>query len=238
MKLRYLLFYLCFIAMSVYAQEAKTKLIITASPTGAYIFIDGKLEGRGKLEIVIPAGKYNICVKESLIKWTGAETTDEITVSGSENKIEKHYSLEKPVLLNTEPQNARVLSRDSVIGYTPLLLNPAVKNVTLLKYNYGPQNININPSDKNEINLGTPVNGNNKSFVKSVWFKVLIGSAAVLGTVAAYYKIHADKKYDEYLTSKNSSILSEVNKYDDISSVALGALQINFGALLYFLLTE
>jgi hypothetical protein len=237
MKTRYILLYLCFIAFSVSAQEVKTRLIITTSPAGAYIFIDGKLEGRGKLEIDILAGKYNICVKESLLKWTGSEATDVITASG-ENKIEKHYSLEKQVLLNSEPQNAGVFSRDSVIGYTPLLLYSSVKNVTLLKPNYGPRNIDINPSGKNEIDLGTPINGNNKSFVKSIWFKVLIGSAAVLGTVAAYHKIHADKKYDEYLINKNSSILSEVNRYDNISGVALGALQINFGVLLYFLLTE
>jgi len=66
----------------------------------------------------------------------------------------------------------------------------------------------------------------------------LIGSAAVLGTVAAYHKIKADKTYDNYLADGNPQTLSEVNRLDTISGIALGALQINFGVLLYLLLTE
>jgi hypothetical protein len=238
MKIRYLLLYLILYSLSLYAQQAKTKLVINTSFEGSYILIDGRFESRGKLEIDLPAGTYNVCVKESLIKWTGAEVTDEIIVSGTESKIEKYYSLGKHVLLNSEPQNAGVLSRDSLIGYTPLFVNQDVKNLTLLKNNYGAQNINLNPAVINEVDLGKPVNENSKSFVRSVWFKVLIGSAAVLGAVAAYYKVQADRKYDDYLADSSSGVMSEVKRYDNISGAALGALQINFGVLLYFLLTE
>jgi hypothetical protein len=66
----------------------------------------------------------------------------------------------------------------------------------------------------------------------------LIGSAAILGGVAAYYKIQADKKYDEYLNSKNNSALDDVNRFDLYSGISFGLMQINFGYLIYKFLTE
>ncbi len=53
-----------------------------------------------------------------------------------------------------------------------------------------------------------------ENFFRSSTFKILIGSAAVLGGVAAYFKIKADRKYDDYLQTKNSSTLDEVDRLD------------------------
>lgn len=77
-----------------------------------------------------------------------------------------------------------------------------------------------------------------ESFFKSGTFKVLLGSAAVLGGIAAYFKIQADRKYDDYLQSKNQSVLDEVNRLDMVSGISFGLLQINFGYLIYKFLTE
>lgn len=79
---------------------------------------------------------------------------------------------------------------------------------------------------------------NGKSFFTSTTFKLLLGSAAVLGGVAAYYKIKADSKYDEYLKSKDVSMLNEVDRLDLISGISFGLLQINFGYLIYKFLTD
>ncbi|PKL82907.1 MAG: hypothetical protein CVV24_07730 [Ignavibacteriae bacterium HGW-Ignavibacteriae-3] len=75
-------------------------------------------------------------------------------------------------------------------------------------------------------------------FFNSGTFKILLGSAAVLGGVAAYLKIKADRKYDEYLLIKNQSILDEVNRLDLYSGISFGLLQINFGYLIYKFLTD
>ena len=77
-----------------------------------------------------------------------------------------------------------------------------------------------------------------ENFFTSSTFKILIGSAAVLGGVAAYFKIKADRKYDDYLQTKNRSILDEVDRLDLYSGVAFGLLQINFGYLIYKFLTD
>lgn len=77
-----------------------------------------------------------------------------------------------------------------------------------------------------------------ENFFSSSTFKILIGSAAVLGGVAAYFKIKADKKYDDYLQTKNHSLLDEVDRLDLYSGIAFGLLQINFGYLIYKFLTD
>lgn len=77
-----------------------------------------------------------------------------------------------------------------------------------------------------------------ENFFSSTTLKILIGSAAVLGGVAAYFKIKADRKYDEYLLTKNSSTLDEVNRLDLYSGISFGLLQINFGYLIYKFLTD
>ena len=79
---------------------------------------------------------------------------------------------------------------------------------------------------------------NGENFFTSSTFKILIGSAAVLGGVAAYFKIKADKKYDDYLSTKNQSTLDEVDRLDLVSGISFGLLQINFGYLIYKFLTD
>jgi len=86
--------------------------------------------------------------------------------------------------------------------------------------------------------FGEYYNKREESFFNSATFKILIGSAAVLGGIAAYYKIRADKKYDDYLLTKNQKQLDEVNRYDLYSGISFGLLQINFGYLIYKFLTD
>ncbi len=221
-----------------YCQIINSKLIIKTDSKENYVFINGELKEKGSEEISLPPGKYSILIKKSLLEWNGSQIKDTVNITGEGNRIEKHYSFGKMTLLDTRPQNAGVLARDSLIGYTPLFIHEGIGSVTILKDNYSP--LHINPADyrNNIINLGTPLNGHTESFVKTGWFKVLIGTAAVLGAAAAYYKIKADRKYDDYLNNGSQALLDEVNRYDLISGIALGALQINFGALLYFLLIE
>lgn len=95
-----------------------------------------------------------------------------------------------------------------------------------------------------EINSVMPIHyevvqtNTNGSFFKSTTFKILLGSAAVLGGAAAYLKSHADKKYDDYKRSSSQTSLDESNRYDLYSGIALGLLQVNFGYLIYKFLTD
>ena len=117
--------------------------------------------------------------------------------------------------------------------YDTLRIEECDKNY---KFNYdlkGKENSLIQPNIYEYINKNKA-----ESFFGSGTFKILIGSAAVLGGVAAYFKIKADKKYNDYLQTKNHSMLDEVDRLDLYSGVAFGLLQINFGYLIYKFLTD
>lgn len=238
MKIRLLLILLVSISSILVAQEAKTKLFVKTNSGQCYIYLNDKIEGRGNLETELAKGIYKITIKESILNWTGNEINDSIKITGKERQLEKYYNIEKQFLLNSEPQNAQVLVKDSLVGFTPLFIPLSYSNLTVLKNMYAPRNIQLNNSVPNTVDLGLPIETNSGGFVKTVWFKVLIGTAAVLGATSAYYKMQADKKYDDYLKDKSSSILSEVNRLDSISGITLGVFQVNFAALLYFLLFD
>lgn len=102
-------------------------------------------------------------------------------------------------------------------------------------------NFDLEPSKEQISNLGLykPDGTNGENFFTSgTTFKILISSAAILGGVAAYFKIKADKKYDEYLITRNQTTLDEVNRLDLMSGISFGLLQINFGYLIYKFLTD
>lgn len=103
-------------------------------------------------------------------------------------------------------------------------------------FNYGFRSAGL--SGNPPINFAKLNSQTRENFFSSDAFKILLGSAAVLGGAAAYFKIQADKKYDEYLQTKNQSTLDDVNRLDLISGISFGLLQINFGYLIYKFLTE
>jgi len=78
----------------------------------------------------------------------------------------------------------------------------------------------------------------NNSFLNSTLFKILIGTAVVIGGTSAFYKHRADENFDQYNLSGDKTYLDKTHKYDLISGIAFGALQINFGILVYYFLTE
>jgi hypothetical protein len=77
-----------------------------------------------------------------------------------------------------------------------------------------------------------------KSFISKPAFKYLIGGIAVLGAVAAYFKVEADNNYDKYLDTRDKKYLDKTDSYDLISGISFGALQINLGFLAYMLLSD
>lgn len=77
-----------------------------------------------------------------------------------------------------------------------------------------------------------------KSFVESELFYLAVGSAVLLGASAAYLKTESDKNYEKYLNTTDKKYLNKTNELDIYSGAALGALQINFGYLIYKFLTD
>lgn len=76
------------------------------------------------------------------------------------------------------------------------------------------------------------------NFIDTDLFLVLVGSAVLLGATSAYFKLESDILYEKYNGTNNQQKLDKIDRYDLYSGLALGALQINFGYLIYKFLTD
>lgn len=67
-----------------------------------------------------------------------------------------------------------------------------------------------------------------KNFTHSAEFKWLLAGVAAFGGAAAYLKIEADKRYNEYQKTGEKRFLNETRRYDVLSGISFGLLQLNF----------
>jgi hypothetical protein len=132
-----------------------------------------------------------------------------------------------------------VRQSDSLIGFTPLLVEENFQTLLLQKPGYEDKIISqkeIASGIKPEMKFIGQIKG--ESFYESTLFKLLVGTAIALGATTAYYKLEADKNFDEYQITGDPALLDQTDKYDLISAVTFVALQIDFGLILYLFLTD
>ena len=140
--------------------------------------------------------------------------------------------------LKTVPEDVYVMKNDSLIGHTPLFINGNLGDVILSKPGYEQRNFNLAGYDNSPVSLKFTGKKSTESFFESTVFKIFVSSIVVLGGITAYYKIKADKRYEDYQASGDGNLLNETRKYDLISGISFSALQVNFGFLIYYFLTE
>jgi len=171
-------------------------------------------------ELNIKTNKLALINVDSLL-FIGNKTNSQVGMGKHLIKLQEFKKWNSPILFDT----IDVKDCDKILS-KEYSFHEKINNLNLI------QSFNHNLLQ----NYGSVING--QSFHETNLFKVLIGTAITFGSTAAYYKIKADKKYDEYLISKDKAILNQVNKYDLVSGISFGLLQINFGYLLYRFLTD
>ncbi len=155
-----------------------------------------------------------------------------ISPKGDTNAVNK-------IRIATEPSNAQIFFENELIAYTPDFINNNFDKITLIKTDYKKKQVAVDSLMNNPlIKLEFTGERKNKKFVNSDWFKVVIGGAVLSGAVSAYFKIKADNRYNDYLTTRNKSLLKDIDRYDIYSGISFGILQINFGILIYHFLNE
>lgn len=228
-----------FLTLMVEAQDCKSTININTSNSDILVFIDDQYAGNGSLSVSIEMGKHKIKIKEPGIRWDARSAVKEITIDDCSTEYNISMNLEKEILLQTDPDDVYVYEGDKLLGNTPLLLSRSIETVKLKKEDYRTANMKLS-----QVNFNHPVKLDftgelkSKNFTETPYFGLLIGTAVGLGAVAAYYKIQADQSYDKYEETKERKYLDDTNSFDNISGIAFGALQINFGALIYFLLSD
>lgn len=225
--------------VSSFAQDCLSYLEIETNRDSSYIFVNNELKGSGKIRIPVTLGKYYITIKEEVLRWNEHEINDSVTIKLCDKEYLVSYNLFDKIFIDSNPQNAAMYIYDSLMAYTPNYVNVNQFQSVIFKKNGTQKTLHSSELNKfNVVPLDYIPSKPNGSFSSSDWFKVLLGSAAILGATAAYFKIQADKKYDEYVASKNHALLNDVDRYDLYSGVAFGLLQVNFGYLIYKFLTD
>lgn len=234
-------FIILFISLAVSftaAQDCKSKISILTNYPKSVIFLGEKQIGTGSTVIELEKGKYPITVRENNLSWNSQIFKDTIIISDCSTDKEVHYNFRKEVYLNTSPVNAGVFQNDSLIGYTPLFLSSINGDIEIKKENYKTEKVNLNGNKYSVIDLEYIGPKHVSSFYKTNLFKILLGSAVTLGGTAAYFKLKADDEFDKYNQTKDQAYLDRTDRYDLISGIAFGALQVNFGMLIYYFLTD
>jgi len=145
-----------------------------------------------------------------------AQDSVKVTMVFSEDNVVSGKS--NNILIETKPVHASFLELKSNRIWqskTRLELNPIVNRSSIVKFR------TIEPS-----------------FIDSDLFLILVGTAVTFGATAAYFKLESDVAYDKYLESDKKSYRNKTDRYDLYSGIALGALEINFGFLIYKFLTD
>ncbi|MGE5430517.1 MAG: hypothetical protein ACM3QX_05545 [Syntrophomonadaceae bacterium] len=224
---------------SARAQECTSLLNISTGDSSSVIYLNDSFIGSGNASLEVKKGRYKIFIKDEARKWgaRGIEDSVNITECGITKNLE--YSFKKAYFLRTVPDNAEVYYRDSLLGSTPLSIYKTIQQIEIKKTNYRPVFLSGEELAKSPvIDLEFMGKRTPESFFKTNMFKVLLGTAVAFGSAAVYFKIKANNTYDEYNLSRDSALLDRTNRYDLYSGIAFGALQVNFGALIYFFLVD
>lgn len=235
-KIFALIFALALISLA--QDDCKSTVTIITNNEEANIFVNDSLVAVGNTTLEMKPGYYEIVIIESISKWGSDVFNDSLTIKECNDTIELTYNFENRTLLKSVP-DAAVIYKDTLIGYTPILIPLKYENLSIEKRNYRRQNISLpSVTQSPRITLDYIGKENKQPFIETTLFKVLIGSALVLGSTAAYFKLEADKNFDRYTETRNREFLDQTDKYDLYSGLAFGALQLNLGALLYYFLFE
>ena len=214
-------------------QNCEAHLSVECDIANVNYFVDDSLAGNGnKLEINLSKGIHRFVAMENSDRWDSKTFIDTLQVNDCQD-IFLQYTFRDKILLNTDPQDAYVYSSDSLIGYTPLLISNSLKNLKLEKPGFESRNINYADFEhKKPVILKFTGEKSEEQFFDKDLFKILTGSMILLGATTAYFKLKADNRFEDYQNTGNKDLLDETNRFDLISGITFGALQINFGAII------
>ena len=233
------IYILLMLGVNLSAQDCKSILKIETNDSTSLIYLNDSFIGEGSITTEVEKGEYIVLVRESLVKWNGYDLSDTIIVNECGKEYTSVYNISKKIFIDSQPQNASIIVNGTTIGYTPKFIDAVPRNSLQLQKGSSIREVNFNSLFENKIQVIDFKPGiKTQSFTDSPWFKVLLGSATALGASAAYFKLKADKKYDNYLINKDRSTLDEVDRFDLYSGIALGLLQVNIGYLIYKFLTD
>ncbi len=230
------------------ADSASSTITIVTNVEGAHVFLNSDSIGVTPLTRQVTPGRHVIrIIPPDIQNWLSDIVQDTVLLEPSTERT-LNYSLNERVLLLSTPSGAKVISGDSVLGTTPLVVKSNVPSVRISKQGF----------DEVQLELARAKRGILATQLRKTWgsnpdeatlndsdergspIKVYLAGAATLiaGTAAAYLKVKADNRYGDYLQTGNQETLSQTDRLDTAAGIALAATQLSLGLFTYFILTE
>ena len=231
-KLMTHILFFCLTILSV--AQGGSNVSITVNKSDAMIFVNDEYIDEGETGLILEQGVHVISIYERGRGWDSKVIIDTVLIDDTKSSFNLSYEIKSKLKINSYPQDARIYSNNALIGRTPFLVSDKYSEVDVKKKNYESiLNLDLTSSKAAPIELHFTGKKEEENFAESTLFKVLIGSAVALGATAAYLKIQADQRFEEYNKTNDRDILDEVDSYDLYSGVSFGLLQINLGYLIY-----
>lgn len=233
MKLSISIAFLLLMSPILLSQDCRTGIKIKSDLNNIRIFINDSLEFYNTYEIELEEGNYLISISEDSNRWDAKLYTESFYLNNCETKSINIRFLDE-ILIDSNPQDAKVLDGDELLGYTPLILSQRINRIKLSKQGYFDREVEVN-NNISAINVSLEISGQKpkENFFDKPVAKILFGSMIVFGATSAYYKIKADNNFDDYLKTGELKYKERTEQYDMISGITLGLTQINFGYLIY-----
>lgn len=208
----------------------------------AKLFLDLKDFGRKSFfEFSLPIGEHSFKILYSADNSWEKSLIDTTVMINSDTTL--YFISPKFIPILSKPSDAKIYFNSQYIGLTPkyLLLNNHLRSendtISLSKEGYLTSFVTRGDIIKNNISfsLSRDESGRNNFINKNIKY-FLFGSAVIFGTLSSYFKQVANSYfYESGQPSGNSNL---IKKYDNLSAVFSAMLQINFGVLVYLLLSE
>jgi len=226
--------------------DAAAPFFVNSRIEGVKVYVDSVAVGSTPLSgATISSGNHVVryCHPDTS-RWPVSVVVETLIVT-SENRVERTVTFPSVYHFNSEPYGAVIRIGDSTIGTTPMYYAgfPGNQVIIFSKPGYEDGSV-LAPADGGEV-FCTLTGGESRSPLRvSDQSKSLVpvivasGTAVISGSLAAYFKIKADRSYDEYLLTGNPGALTRVDTFDKYSAVALVASQLSVIALSYLLLSK
>ncbi len=235
---------------------AEGTLTLSTAPLGADVFIDSVYVGRTPVKQKrLAAGRHVVRIfSPSVTSWDPFVKSESLEVRAGEEVI-RSSDVGIRSTINSIPSSARILQGETELGTTPFFfktLGGANLKLFLRKDGYEDTPISFGdsavqspfvrlkplnsevPSMQAEVFTGMQPTTKSKE-----WLAIASGATMVVsGVVAAYLKDQANHKFDAYLLTQQSDLLSSTHSLDAAAAISFAITQISFGLLAYLFLLE
>ncbi len=247
------------VVMGLHAQgKSKTVgwLSVHTVPKNAEVVVDGQFRGVTPLNrIELDSGKHVVkAVYPTRTSWNGSSKVESVAIDAA-HETTVNWELEGIASLNSVPSGSLVSYQGRQIGVTPFMFKATeafMGEFTLQKDGFKPMAIPVSGRDyfvrTARLDLVAPLEEWKFSDVlfpdsngepEGQWVNYAAGATMIVsGFLAAYYKDHANREFDNYNQTKDPDVLNSVRRLDKTSGISFTITQLSFAVLAYKLLLE